>query len=254
MVKYEGKIGKLRIICYSIYSIQSFHRFSISDCRKNKALLPMNLVYKRTPKVCGCAIWTYPVALTKLQPCPGSWSVPAPRFSNAQALKHLELQKAAQCEFTGIPVITISWTIQVTAGLPAKKLSGQWSDLRCSGCVQPLEGLWLHHLGSGTLSRSLPIFLHLARQPVWNIIIIIIIIIILIILVILIFSYIIVASLGIPSSDRSQCVQLSGWRRTNPKTSHVWWTPQARLYISAGMGCADPSLLLGVSWPSLVFN
>ncbi len=62
-------------------------------------------------------------------------------------------------------------------------------------------------------------------------------------------------SLGIHSSDR-QCVQLSGWRRTIPKTSCVWWTPQALLYIS---GCQKHQrwgvlALLGVSWRCLVFN
>ena len=174
----------------------------LSPTLDNRALWPMNFVSKGTPDleetVCACAIWTHPVALTELQPCPGSWSVPAPRFSNAQALKHLELQTALSLS-RAPPIcptpkgramwiyrdpcnhyllnyhkdcIMLKWhcvyleaewrcpkTIQVTAGLPAKKPSGQWSDLRCSGRVQPLEGLWLHHLGSGTLSRSLPIFL-----------------------------------------------------------------------------------------------
>ena len=37
-------------------------------------------------------------------------------------------------------IIRNTRTVQVAAGLPAKKLSGQWSDLGFSDCVQPLEG------------------------------------------------------------------------------------------------------------------
>lgn len=117
--------------------------------------------------MCGCAIWTYPVALTKLQPCPGSWSVPAPRFSNAQALKHLELQKAAQCEFTIfyrdpcnhylLNHPSYGWT-------SSKKTFGAmvWPQMfrlcpATGGFTTPSPWIW------NTLSLS--ICLHLARQP-----------------------------------------------------------------------------------------